>query len=221
MKLLGGPVSPFARKVTLALAELDLLDRVDLVRSPAMMDVLNSKLMADNPLNKIPTLVIDDGCAIFDSNVICEYLDATYAPGKLIPVSREIRWSVLTTVALASGILDAAVLLRLIERMESSQNAEKMAIALEAKVSAGLDRIESGIEAQADREVDLSHITVGCMFGYLDFRFSALDWRARCPRACQWYSVFLNRPSAMRTTPYEHNEANVSIATEKGWATWR
>lgn len=112
MRLHWGPVSPFVRKVMISAHETGLADRIDLVRSAVAMNVANADVMRDNPLSKIPTLVTDDGFALFDSDVICEYFDTLHRGPKLIPEEKEARWQALRWNAMGSGMLDALVLWR-------------------------------------------------------------------------------------------------------------
>ena len=131
----------------IAAHELELVDKITLVRSVAAMSAPNPQIMADNPLSKIPTLVLDDGAAIYDSSVICAYLN-DLADGPLLPRKGRERWTALTREALADGLLDVLILWRNErEKLESAQSpAWLKAFAL--KIERGLERLESDSDAQ-------------------------------------------------------------------------
>ena len=204
LTLCGGPLSPFARKAAICVIEKDLLSLTKLARTPTAMITPNLDLMVHNPLSKIPTLITADGSALFDSDVICEYLDVTYGTVKLIPSHGPERWRVLKTTALASGLLDALVLLRFERNLPPAQQSPEMMLALGVKITAGLSQMEATIAAFADDAFMLDQITTGCLLGYLDIRFADLDWRATCPNAAAWFPRFSTRPSAGMTLPYEY-----------------
>lgn len=201
MRLHWGPVSPFVRKVMISAHETGLADRIDLVRSPVAMNAANADVMRDNPLSKIPTLVTDEGFALFDSDVICEYLDTLHRGPKLIPEGKEARWQVLRWNAMGSGMLDALVLWRN-ERMRPvpSQSVETLKT-YDLKIAASLDWVESEMAGLETSEFGLGHITIGCMFGYMDLRFSDIDWRSTHPASAAWFSRFSQRPSSKLTDP--------------------
>src|SRR5579875_2336156 len=141
MKLHWSPRSPYVRKVMVAAHELGLVDRLDCVRSLAAMGTPNADIMRDNPLSKIPTLVLDDGTVLLDSDVIVEYLDSL-GGGKLIPTAGPARWEVLARQALASGLLDVLILWRNeLNKPEARRTPEWLA-AFHAKTEATLDRFE-------------------------------------------------------------------------------
>jgi len=198
MKLHWSPRSPYVRKVMVAAHELGLADRLDCVRSLAAMGTPNPDIMQDNPLSKIPTLVLDDGMVLLDSDVIVEYLDSL-AGGKLIPVAGPARWEVLARQALASGLLDALILWRNeLNKPEARRTPEWLA-AFAAKMDATLDRFERDMEAVAAKPFDAGHVALGCALSYLDFRFDSMDWRTKRPALAAWHRAFAARPSAVAT----------------------
>lgn len=200
MKLHWSPKSPYVRKVIVAAEELGLADRVNRVRSPVAMAGANPAVMADNPLNKIPTLVLDDGEPLFDSTVICLYLDSIHPRPKLVPEAGAERWAVLRNHALAQGLMDLLILWRSeLERPEVMRSPSHLA-AFEAKGLAALDRLESTL---LGTEADLAAITAGCVLGYADFRFPALGWRAGRPRLSDWEAAFAERASMRATQPHD------------------
>ena len=200
MKIFFAPASPFVRKCLVAAAELGLRERIELVSAAAHPVNRDKNVVAHNPLGKIPTLLADDGSVLYDSRVICEYLNAL-GDGHLLPREGNARWSVLTEQSLADGICDAAVLTRYetFARPEPLRWNEWIAGQLE-KVTSGLDLIEERADGFADR-VDLGTIAFGCALGYLDFRFASLAWRDNRPHAAAWFERFGERPSMIDTRP--------------------
>jgi len=200
MKIFFAPASPFVRKCLVAAAELGLREGIELVSAAAHPVNRDKNVVAHNPLGKIPTLLADDGSVLYDSRVICEYLNAL-GDGHLLPREGNARWSVLAEQALADGICDAAVLTRYetFARPEPLRWNEWIAGQLE-KVTSGLDFIEERAAGFADR-VDLGTIAFGCALGYLDFRFASLAWRDNRPHAAAWFERFGERPSMIDTRP--------------------
>lgn len=200
MQLYYSATSPFVRKCLVAAHELGLRDRVRCV--PAVPHPINrsAAIVAHNPLGKAPTLIADDGTALYDSRVICEYLDAL-GGGRLLPAQGPQRWTVLVQQSLADGIMDAAVLARYESalRPENLRWSEWTAGQID-KVLCGLAEIERAAAGFAGR-IDLGTIAIGCALGYLDFRFDQLGWRARCPVAAAWFREFGARESMASTRP--------------------
>jgi len=198
MRLRYSPTSPYVRKVTAIAHELGLFDRLELVATNAWDPV--SDLPADNPLGKVPTLLLDDGEALYDSPVICAYLDALVGD-RLLPAGGSARWQVLRNEALADGVLDAAVLV-FIERNkrdEAQRSAwwEQLQLDTVARALDVMEGLADGFEA----EPDLGQLTFACALGYLDFRFPELEWRQGRPALDRWYETFASRPSLQATTP--------------------
>jgi glutathione S-transferase len=154
------------------------------------------KIVAHNPLGKIPTLIADNGQAIFDSRVICEYLHGLVPGSGLFPADRT---QAIVDQALADGLLDAALLarteggLRPEERRWDSWSKVQM-----DKIGSALDRFETQAESFRDR-VDIGTIAIACAASYLDFRFVNLDWRTSRPALASWYATFAQRPSFLAT----------------------
>ena len=200
MKLFYSPNSPYARKCLVAAYELGLSDRIEIVAANASPTKRDPAIAANNPLSKIPTLIIDDGTVLYDSPVIAEYLNAL-GGGRLIPRDGPARWSVLVEQALADGVLDAALLARYETafRPESLRWSDWTDGQLE-KVLGGLDEFERRAGRFGDR-VDLGTIAVGCALGYVDLRWGSLDWRKSRPAAAAWYERFAARDSMVKTRP--------------------
>ena len=200
MKLHWSPRSPYVRKVMVCAHELQLLPQIVLVRSVAAMRQPNPVLMRDNPLSKIPTLVLDDGTTLFDSAVICEYLNAL-ADGSLFPAAGAPRWQALRWQAFGDGLLDALVLWRNErERSDVSRSAE-LVQAFEVKTDAALTCLEVEAAELVNAPYSIGHVTLGCALGYLDFRFADLGWRARAPAMAGWYAAQQVRPAFVATEP--------------------
>jgi len=200
MKLHWSPKSPYVRKVMICARELGLVERLELVRSVAAMLKPNARLMQDNPLSKIPALVLDDGFTLFDSVVICEYLN-DLGQGTLFPLQSTKKWQSLRWHALGDGLLDALILWR--NEREREVPLEALIDAFELKTEACLKQLDD--EAQALNEVPFSigHVAVGCALGYLDYRFGTLNWRGDAPRLAEWYEEMRARPSFESTEPVD------------------
>lgn len=200
MQLIYAAASPFARKVRVLAAETGLLDRIELLDTAVLPTTLNERVNALNPLGKIPVLLTDDDEVLYDSRVICEYLDTLHAGAKLLP-SGAARWQVLRLAALADGLMDAALLARY----------ERAARPAELQWSAWLDgqlgkvqRSLTELECQVERlqgPLDLGQIGVACALGYLDFRFADLDWRAAHPGLAAFQQTFAQRASMLASAP--------------------
>jgi glutathione S-transferase len=200
MKLFYAAPSPFVRKCLVCAHELGLRDRLELLPAAAHPVNRDRALVTRNPLGKIPTLVTEEGAVLYDSRVICEYLNAS-GDGHLIPRQGPARWTVLVDQALADGLMDAALLARYETalRPENLRWNDWVAGQLD-KVTCALAEIERRAAGLVDR-VDAGTIAVGCALGYLDFRFASLAWREQCPVAAVWFEQFAQRDSMMATRP--------------------
>ncbi len=198
MRLHWSPKSPFVRKVMVCAHELECADRLVLVRSVGAMLRPNPAIMRDNPLSKIPTLVLDDGTALFDSAVICEYLDAL-AGGTLFPRDPAQRWPALRWHAFADGLLEVMVLWR--NERDRDAPLQPLMDAFEVKARASLQRLEQEAEALAAAPFSIAHVALGCTLGYFDYRFDALRWRDQAPTLAAWHAGLAQRPSFVATEP--------------------
>lgn len=194
MKILFSPFSPYVRKCLVTAHELGLDGKIDLLPSNAHPVNRDQEIIPVNPLGKVPTFFTDDGQVLYDSRVICEYLDHL-AGGALVPAAGAERWQTLTLQALGDGILDAALLARYedVARPSELQWPQWRAAQLD-KVETSLAHLDAHTDRLADR-VDLGALTVGCALWYLDLRFSDFDWRARHQPVARWYAEFSKRPS--------------------------
>jgi glutathione S-transferase len=201
MKLHWSPRSPFVRKVMVVAHERGLVDHITCVRTVAATSKPHAELMKDNPLSKIPTLVLDDGTVIYDSPVISEYLDALGGAPKLFPAEPKARFEALRRQALGDGFLDLLVLLR-DERMRAHPSEAHMASAAVRK-AAVLKNLEADAAALTSSPFGIGHIAIGCALSYLDFRYADEDWRKDHLRIATWHAVFAARPSVRATTPVD------------------
>lgn len=198
MKLHWSPRSPFVRKVMVAAHELGLADRIQTVRTVVAMTQPNLGLLPDNPLGKIPTLVLDDGSAIYDSLTICEYLDSLDGP-RLFPNAGPARWTALTWHALANGLLDMLILWRNERDKPVAQQTPEWLAAFAVKTAASLDRLQGMTPALDAALLGIGHIAIGCALSYLDFRFPDLAWRNDRAALAAWHKAFEARPSMQAT----------------------
>ncbi len=195
MLLHWSPRSPYVRKVLIAAHELELGDKIECVRTIVSPFKPADELFADNPMNKLPTLIIDDGTALFDNRVICEYLDTLHDGPKLFPSSGRERFVALRNQALGDGLLDIAMM-RLIERLKPAEQRSPDIIASnERKTLATLDRLEADVSLLTERPYDIGHIAIGTALGYLDFRFGDDGWRDGRNRLTEWHAQFVKRPA--------------------------
>lgn len=200
MKLYHSSTSPYVRKVMVTLHETGQLEDVELVaESGTPLDASNAPL-AQNPLGKVPALSRDDGPALYDSRVICRYLDDR-AGGRLYPAPPR-RWDTLTIEATADGILDAALLMVYEDRLRPEEKRIGEIVEGQwAKVARALDALENRWLSHLRGPLDMGQIAVGCALGYLDLRHGARVWRNDAPGLAAWYARFADRPSMEATAP--------------------
>jgi glutathione S-transferase len=196
MKLRYSLTSPYVRKVVVVAIELGIDGRIEKI--PTNTADPASGLSGDNPLAKVPALITDEG-PLYDSPVICEYLDSLQGAPRLHPAGAA-RWPALRRQALADGILDAAIARRLEELRPEGERSPSWVTKQQAKVDGALDALEREAGSFA-KEPAIDQIAVGCALGYLDFRFSADRWRDRRPSLARWYEGFAKRPSMVATEP--------------------
>jgi glutathione S-transferase len=200
MKLFYAPTSPFVRKVMVTAHELGLIDRIELVPCAVSPVNRNSDVVAKNPLGKIPALITEDGMALYDSRVICQYLNSV-ASGSIIPAEGAARWIALRDEALGDGLMDAAVLIR----YETFARPEPLRWQewIDGKFEAARCAVR-GIEAEAGGLAgrnDIGVISIACALGYLDFRNPEFDWAALAPQTAAWYKNYQSRPAFQQTIP--------------------
>lgn len=206
MKLHWSPRSPFVRKVMIVLHETGQLNAVECVRNVVGMTQPNEHVMLDNPLNKIPTLVLANGQALFDSRVICEYLDRLHQGHRLVPQQAEAYLQAMTWQALGDGFLDLLLVWRnwFSDRGLAHDAANDAYLATFAlKSQRILNALEQQAAALASTPLNLGHIAIACALGHLDFRWQVLDWRDNRPQLAAWYAAFSERPSAIATVVHD------------------
>lgn len=199
MKLIFSPASPFVRKVRVMVHEAGLLERVEAVAVTTTAMATDPAARWANPLGKIPALILDNGQAIFDSRVICRYLDDLSCLG-LYPADR--LWDVLTLEALADGIMESAVLMIYEIRLRNEeQRSAQWVEAQSSKIINALDALESNRFPAIEGALNFGQIALACALGYLDFRHDALEWRDGRPALSSWYSKLQDRASLKDTIP--------------------
>jgi glutathione S-transferase len=201
MKLHWSPRSPFVRKVMIVAHERGVTGRIDCVRTVAATGKPHAELMRDNPLSKIPTLILDNGMVLYDSRVICEYLDALDGTPKLFPRDPKARLTALRRQALGDGLLDILVLNR--NEMSRAQPSPSHLASAAARKTAVLELLEREAEALTSTPFSIGHIAIGCALSYLDFRYADEDWRKDHLHIANWHAAFSARPSARATQPVD------------------
>ena len=201
MRLWFNPASPFARKVRVVARETGLAGRIEEINTIVNPVKPNAELARENPLVKIPALATPDLGTLYDSAVICEYLDSLQREPSLFPKAGPERWRALRLQALGDGILEAAVLMRYENavRPQALQWSDWTAGQL-AKTRSGLNALERECAGWNDRFA-IGQITAACVLGYLDFRFPQEAWRGSCPALARWYEKIAQRASVKETVP--------------------
>lgn len=200
MKLHWSPRSPFVRKVMIVLHETGLADRVELMRTNvAIVAPVPPPLLPDNPLGKIPTLVLDDGSALFDSRVICEYLDTLHAGPKLFPADAGARFRQLRWQALGDGLIDILLLWRTERIRPAGTQMAAIMSGFETKVRASFARLENEADLIAGAPFGIGHASLICSLGQMDLRYSNTGWREVHPKLVAWYEGMRKRPSVQAT----------------------
>ena len=196
MRLYYSPTSPYVRKVMACALVRGIAGQIELItlnphESPP-------QLLADNPLSKVPCLVTNDGLALCDSTVICEYLDSVEDTIPLFPPSGPARWRARSLHALADGLMDAAVLARMESQRPREDARDKVIARQRAAIGRTLDVLERD---PPSRHMDIGSIAVACALGYLDFRHADLAWRDQRPKLAQWYQAIAEDPALVQTAP--------------------
>ncbi|MEM7746280.1 MAG: glutathione S-transferase [Pseudomonadota bacterium] len=199
MKLFYAAASPYVRKVMITAHELGLADRIETVTAPTSPLDPNADLLAVNPVGKIPALVTEDAGTLFDSRVICRYLN--HVGGGSLYGSGAGEYPIIGREALAEGMIDA-MLLAVYERRLRSEDmvSEPWVIGQMAKAKRGMADFDHRV-GELGGDVTIDKIALGAALGYADFRHGNLGWRADCPKLADWYEAFLERPSMQATMP--------------------
>jgi glutathione S-transferase len=200
MILRFSPASPFGRKVRIAASVLGLSSEID-VRATNLDDPADS-VRAQNPLGKIPVLILDDGTSYYDSRVIVEYLDHLAGGGRIIPREARARFEALRLQALCDGILDACVLLVYEDRYRPADKH------VQSWIDRQMDKVVRGLAAleadppKLDPVPDVGQIALACLLGYRDLRFGG-TWRKDYPRLLAWHDKFAAQVPAFAETKIE------------------
>lgn len=202
MRLYYMPASPFVRKITVVAAELGMSDQIERLACNPGPVARDGDIMQHNPLGQVPTLLTDDDDALFDSRVICEYLDHRDGRNLMFPAKPKERWRVLCDQSIGDGILDAAILVRYEEwlRPEKYRWSDWEGGQVD-KIFTSIKAIENDVGALGSR-VDIGTLTIAISLGYLDFRFDRLQWRKDYPLTAEWFREFSKRPSMVASMPW-------------------
>jgi glutathione S-transferase len=198
MELRYSPLSPYARKVRVCAHELGIAGRIRLVATSTRDD--QAVLTPLNPLGKIPVLTTDAGDVLYDSPVICEYLDAEFGGHRLLPTSGAARWRTQTRAALADGLIDAAILVRHERARSDAQRSPEWEALQLGKVNRALDALDANAADWGDA-FDLGHLGVACALGYIPLRLGEFAGFARWPGLRAWHERVSTRESLRSTTP--------------------
>ena len=202
MDLLSSPSSPFVRKCRVLAIETGVDRDITIVTVGVTPVAPNDRVNANNPVGKIPVLVLDDGSALHDSRVIAEYLDSLHASARMFPDEPAARWRSLRLQSIGDGIMDAGVLMRFDSNVRPEPYRwQDFHDAQAGKVTRALDALEAEVADLGD-DASIGTIAVACALGYLDFRFAnIIDWRAGRQGLAAWYARFAARPSMQETMP--------------------
>lgn len=198
MKLYWSSRSPYVRKVMICIHELGLQDKIERVPAVVSLSQPNVTVMRDNPLGRIPTLILDDGTVFHESLLICEYLDGTQG-GTLFPAKGPARWTALRRHALGNGLLDALLLWRSEIGKPAARQTPEWLSTFALKTRNALAVIEGDADALAATPFDIGHVGIGAALAYLDFRFGDFGWRKDHPRTDAWMQQFSQRESVRKT----------------------
>jgi glutathione S-transferase len=206
MRLRYSPTSPFVRKVMVAAIETGVIEQIERIPTSVAPTTPNEDVARENPLVKVPSLTTDDGLVLYDSPVICEYLDTLHSGAKLFPPAGKARWIALRQQALGDGLLEAAILGRYESVRPEQYRWQDWIDGQLRKVRGALAALEKSVEegelgAVTGAVPTIGQITVGCALGYLDFRYQSEEWHTRNRRLAAWYTDFAQRKSMQLTVP--------------------
>lgn len=200
LRLHTSPTTPFGRKVSILIRETGQTADVEEVQAAGTPLDSSHMPVAQNPLGKIPALERPDGPALYDSRVICRFLDDR-AGGKLYPAKPRL-WDTLALEATGDGMLDAAILMVYESRLRPEEiRLEVWVEGQWAKVARALDTLDARWMAHLNGPFDMGHVAVGCALSYLDFRHGARGWRTGRAALAAWYEGFAARDSVKATEP--------------------
>ncbi|WP_057862750.1 glutathione S-transferase family protein [Bradyrhizobium lablabi] len=204
MKLMYAPQSPFARKARAAAIELGLEESIDLVYVQVVPGRPNIDFaQSHNPLRKVPALVVNERRTIFDSTVICEFLDHLAKGARLFPRDPDKRWEVLTQHALAQGICEAAISIRYETSIRPEEKRWQVWIDDQwDKIFSALSWFEANPRTLDSSHLNIAHLALVSGIGYIDFRYGdAADWRATRPLLSSWVEEVSRKDCFEKTVP--------------------
>jgi glutathione S-transferase len=196
MKLAYSPASPYVRKVTACAIKRGIDKQIERMK----ISTTDPELLKYNALSKVPTLITDDGAYLFDSPVICEYLDSIGSAPKLFPAPGPARWKALTQEALADGILDATQPRRRELTLPQDEGRKSYIALQQGKVARAIVEFEKQASSLGNLDT-IGEITIGCALGYLDFRYANEPWRPGHPELTAWYEKVVNLAPLAETMP--------------------
>ncbi|CAH1649808.1 glutathione S-transferase [Chelatococcus asaccharovorans] len=199
MTLFWSSRSPFVRKVMIVAHEVNVADRIEAIRVAVHPANPNAQVMASHPLGKIPTLVLEDGTAVFDSQVICQYLDERFGNGRLIPSTAE-KWAVRTRHAMIDALLETALVWRLEAARPEDHRQPNVMTASRLRIQSGLKALEADRSFGVSADFTLDQVAAVAALAYLDFRLGEVAWREHAPRLSEWFDSASRRPSVVATT---------------------
>lgn len=199
MKLFWSSRSPYVRKVMVVAELCNLADRLELVEVAVGAAILSDAVMAHNPLNKIPALVLDDGSALFDSRVICEFFDAYERMPLLFPQDINERIQALRWQSLGDGIMDNATLTMGENRRAGAAHSAKHVSGYRYKTRLALDLLEREADRLAAAELNIGSVAIAVALSHLDFRFDAENWRAGRSNLARWFASISDMDAMHRT----------------------
>jgi len=198
MKLFYTNTSPYSRKVRIVLLEKGLDDEAEYILCNPFDGTAELKSL--NPLGKIPTLLLADGRVVYDSPVICEYLDTLNTTNKLLPADKEVRLLANTWQALADGVIDASYNVVMEGRRDESEQSADNVKRWQGSIVDSLEQVERQINT-LPKELTIAQISLAAALGYLDFRLAHLNWQDSCPETSAWFGGFSARPAMKATMP--------------------
>lgn len=196
MKLAYSPASPYVRKVNACAIARGIDGKIERWK----VGTTDPALLGFNPLSKVPTLITDDGLHLYDSPVICEYLDSVGSAPKLFPAAGAARWIALTQQALGDGILDATQPRRRELTLPQDEGRKGYIALQQGKVTRALDEFEKQADSLGNLDT-IGEITIGCALGYLDFRYANEPWRPGHPKLTAWYEKVVKLAPLAETMP--------------------
>jgi glutathione S-transferase len=201
MKLRWAPGSPFVRKVMVTAIETGQEDAIEKIATD--YHAPNSDIVDQNPLGKVPALILDDGSILVDSPVICAYLDSLHEGPRMIPEDAKERWAALSLEGLADGMTESAIAVQRERGRPEDKRWDQFRDRQWGKFERTMDWLEANPKL-FEKPVNIGQIAVACGIGWIEFRMGDVlgEWRRRWPRLGAWHDEFSRRPSMRATMPH-------------------